>query len=309
MAQRYSLALILYVMLKEGMEAWDIFINSFRDYGNYLFQEISAPSWHNYFYWLIGISVFFFLLELFFPWRKNQPRIRADFWMDGFYMFFNFFIFSLIGFYAVSNVFVYGFNNLLSLFGIKNLAAIHINSWPVPMQLLTLFVVRDFIHWNVHRLLHRVPFLWEFHKVHHSVKQMGFASHLRYHWMENVVYRTLEYIPLGMIGFGIQEFFLVHIIALSIGHFNHSNINVKLGWFKYIFNNPQMHTWHHAKQWPDKFQYGVNFGISLSVWDFIFGTAYVTKNVDQIELGFHGDERFPKSFWKQIQHGFGLKRR
>lgn len=268
------------------MKSWEIFINSFRDYGGYLFHEIVTPSWHNYFYWLIGISGFFFLLEWFFPWRKNQPRIRPDFWMDGFYMFFNFFIFSLVGFYAVSNVFVYGFNSLLSAFGIKNLVAIRIHSWPVWAQLLTLFVVRDFIHWNVHRLLHRVPFLWEFHKVHHSVKQIGFASHLRFHWMENVVYRTLEYIPLGMIGFGIQEFFLVHIVALSIGHFNHSNINVKLGLFKYVFNNPQMHTWHHAKQWPPKFPYGVNFGISLSVWDFIFRTAYISKNAEQIELGF-----------------------
>ncbi len=290
------------------MRTWEIFINSFSDYGGYLFQEIVTPSWHNYFYWLIGISVFFFLLELFFPWRKNQSRIRPDFWMDGFYMFFNFFIFSLIGFYAVSNVFVYGFNNLLSSFGIKNLVAIHINSWPVWAQLLTLFVIRDFIHWNVHRLLHRVPFLWEFHKVHHSVKQIGFASHLRYHWMENVVYRTFEYIPLGMIGFGIQEFFLVHIVALSIGHFNHSNINVKLGLFKYIFNNPQMHTWHHAKQWPGKFRYGVNFGISLSIWDFIFRTAYLSKNAEQIELGFNGDDAFPKSFWKQIRHGLNFKR-
>ncbi len=227
--------------------------------------------------------------------------------MDGFYMFFNFFIFSLIGFYAVSNVLVYGFNSLLESFGIKNLAAIKINSWPVWAQLLTLFIIRDFIHWNVHRLLHRVPFLWEFHKVHHSVKQMGFAAHLRYHWMENVVYRTLEYIPLGMIGFGIEEFFLVHIVALSMGHFNHSNLNIRLGVLKFLFNNPQMHTWHHAKQWPDKFHYGVNFGISLSVWDFLFGTAYITKDPDQIELGFDGDEKFPKSFWSQIKHGFGTK--
>jgi AraC-like DNA-binding protein len=62
--------------------------------------------------------------------------------------------------------------------------------------MLLLFLVRDFVQWNVHRLLHRAPRLWEFHKVHHSVQQMGFAAHLRYHFMENIVYRTLEYIPL-----------------------------------------------------------------------------------------------------------------
>ena len=219
-------------------------------------------------------------------------------------MFFNFFLFSLIGYNAVSNIFVLAFKDFLETFGIKNLVAIEISSWPDWTQLLTLFIVRDFIHWNVHQLLHRVPFLWEFHKVHHSVKQMGFAAHLRYHWMENVVYRMLEYIPLAMIGFGIQEFFLVHIIALSIGHFNHSNIRINLGWLKYILNNPQMHIWHHAKEWPEKYPYGVNFGISLSLWDFLFGTAHITKNPKNVELGFDKDERFPKSFWKQIRYGF-----
>lgn len=286
------------------MKYWDTFINSFRDYALYLYHEITSPSRNNYFYWLIGISLFFFLLEWFYPWRKDQPRIRQDFWQDGFYMFFNFFLFSLIGYNAVSNIFVLAFKDFLETFGIKNLVAIEISSWPDWTQLLTLFIVRDFIHWNVHQLLHKVPFLWEFHKVHHSVKQMGFAAHLRYHWMENVVYRMLEYIPLAMIGFGIQEFFLVHIIALSIGHFNHSNIRINLGWLKYILNNPQMHVWHHAKEWPEKYPYGVNFGISLSLWDFLFRTAHITKNPENVELGFDKDERFPKSFWKQTGYGF-----
>ncbi len=283
---------------------WNTFVESFYDYGNYVYHEIAYPSWNNYFYWLIAISLFFFLLEWYFPWKKNQPKIRQDFWLDFFYMFFNFFIFSLIGYHAISNVFVLAFNDVLGSVGLKNLVAIEIHSWPTWAQLLTLFVVRDFIHWNVHRLLHTVPFLWEFHKVHHSVKEMGFAAHLRFHWMENVVYRTLEYIPLAMIGFGIQEFFLVHIIALSIGHFNHSNIKINLGWLKYAFNNPQMHRLHHAKHWPEKHPYGVNFGISLSIWDFIFGTAYSIPNPEKEELGFEHEENFPKTFLQQSMHGF-----
>lgn len=286
----------------------EIFLRSFPDYGNYLLNEITSFRWNNYFYWLIGISMFFFLLELVHPWRKKQPMIREDFWLDAFYMFFNFFLFSLIGYYAVSNVFVEAFNDFLSGFGIKNIIAIEISTWPVWAQLLTLFVVRDFIHWNIHRLLHRVPWLWEFHKVHHSVKQMGFAAHLRFHWMETVVYRTIEYIPLGMIGFGIQEFFFVHLIALSIGHFNHSNIRIPLGPLKYILNNPQMHTWHHARQLPEKYRYGVNYGISLSLWDHLFGTAYDKHDNCGIELGFEGDEHFPKGFLGQVKYGFVKKR-
>ena len=87
---------------------------------------------------------------------------------------------------AASNVAVQAFHDFLGLFGIKNLVALEVQSWPVWAHLLVGFVFRDFIQWWVHRLLHRVPFLWEFHKVHHSVKQLGFAAHLRYHWMETL---------------------------------------------------------------------------------------------------------------------------
>lgn len=279
---------------------WDIFVQSYRDYWYYLKDQILHPHGTDFFYWLIGLSLFFWLWEVINPWRKTQGAIRQDFWLDGFYMFFNFFLFSLIGWAAVGNIAVELFNDFLGLFGITNTVAIKLDKLPLWSQLLILFVIKDFISWNTHRLLHYVPALWEFHKVHHSVKQMGFAAHLRYHWMENVVYRSIEYIPLAMLGFSIQEFFFIHIVAVFIGHFNHSNIWVPLGPFRYLFNNPQMHIWHHAKALPPDHKYGVNFGISLSIWDYLFGSAYIPHDGRDIELGFPDDERFPKKFFGQF---------
>ncbi|MDF9799977.1 sterol desaturase/sphingolipid hydroxylase (fatty acid hydroxylase superfamily) [Catalinimonas alkaloidigena] len=278
---------------------FEIFVNGFTGYWSYLVHEITHPAWNNYFWWLIGVSLFFFALEIIIPWRKKQPVFRKDFWKDAFYMFFNFFLFSLIGYNAVSDVFVQLFNDFLALFGVSNLVALEINSWPVWGQLLTLFVLRDFIHFNVHRLLHTVPWLWEVHKVHHSVQQMGFAAHLRYHFMETVVYRFLEYLPLAMIGFGITDFFVVHIFALAIGHLNHSNLNFDFGPLKYILNNPKMHIWHHAKELPEEHKHGVNFGITLSIWDYLFHTNYIPKDGRDIPLGFEGVEEFPDGFIEQ----------
>ncbi len=278
-----------------------IIIDSFTGYFNYLMSEILNPSWHNYFYWLIGLSLFVWLLEIVVPWRKDQKKIRKDFWLDGFYMFFNFFLFSLVGYNAISNVAVEAFNDFLSLFGITNLVAIKIASLPGWSQMLILFIVADFIQWNTHRLLHKVPWLWEFHKLHHSVKEMGFAAHLRFHWMETIVYKTIQYIPLSMIGFGISDFFIVHIISVAIGHLNHSNLNLSYGPLKYLINNPVMHIWHHAKELP-KGSYGVNFGISLSLWDYIFNTAYIPNEGRDITLGFPGDEKYPEDFVHQITY-------
>ncbi|MBK9271817.1 MAG: sterol desaturase family protein [Saprospiraceae bacterium] len=288
---------------------WDLIQQSYQAYWNYLVSEIAwnhpyKPWYENYFYALIFLSLMVWMVEIIFPWRKNQAIFRKDFWLDGFYMFFNFFLFSLVAYNALSNVAVDLFNQFLGLFGISNLVAIQLGSLPKWSQWLIMFVVADFIQWNVHRMLHRVSWMWEFHKVHHSVEQMGFAAHLRFHFMETIIYKTCQYIPLAMLGFGIQDFFIIHFIAILIGHINHANLNVTYGPFKYLFNNPVMHIWHHAKELPSEKKYGVNFGLSLSIWDYLFQTDYIPSDGRDIALGFEKIEKYPSGFWRQLAAPF-----
>ncbi|MEM1322907.1 MAG: sterol desaturase family protein [Bacteroidota bacterium] len=339
------------------MEYIKVFINGYKSYAGYLWGEIIEPDWSNYFYWLLLVSAFFFIVEYLSPWRKKQQTFRKDFWLDFFYMFFNFFLFGLIIYNAASDVVVRLFDD-----GLRVLTGVSIQSfnpmqyWPAWAILLTGFVVRDFVQWWIHRLLHRSPTLWEFHKVHHSVEQMGFAAHLRYHWMENIVYRSIEYIPLALLGIGLHDFFIIHIFTLTVGHYNHSNISVP-GWvtggvlgtllglvaytgildvhllddvggalrlaaiplgaiggalllgpvMKVLFNSPEMHIWHHAYDLPADRKYGVNFGLTLAIWDYLWGTAYIPHNGRDIRLGFPDVEQFPQKFIDQNLHGFGKK--
>lgn len=331
-----------------------IFLDGYGGYAGYLWHEVTHPSWHNYFYWLILVSLFFFLLEWVKPWRQNQAKFRKDFWLDAFYMFFNFFLFSLIIYNAASDVVVNFFNYSIKEwtgFDLKNINPLY--QWPMWSILILGFIVRDFVQWWTHRLLHRVDFLWNFHKVHHSVEEMGFAAHLRYHWMETIVYRTIEYLPLALLGIGLYDFFVIHIFTLAIGHYNHSNISLEgkvtgslLGmligvviafglfdvalvpstasWIiqlavvilcvilgrimlgpimKIVFNNPEMHIWHHAYNIPEDRKYGINFGISLAIWDYLFKTAFIPKDGKDIVLGFPGIEKFPKDFKDQFVYG------
>lgn len=284
------------------------FLNGYAGYAGYLWQEITfsdgGPWWHNYFWYLVVISAVFLILEWVRPWRWDQPRFRKDFWLDLFYMFFNFFLFSLIIYNAASDVVVNMWIDLLASVGITNTVAIRVSHWSFGMQLLTLLVVKDFVEWWIHRLLHRVPFLWEFHKVHHSVEQMGFAAHLRYHWMETIVYKSFVYVILAFFGFGIDDFFFVHIFTIAVGHWNHANFRAPIGPLKYILNNPNMHMWHHAYDLPANKPYGVNFGITLSLWDYLFGTHYIPHDGRDIRLGFPGLESFPKTFKGQVTYGF-----
>ena len=277
--------------------------DSYFGYFNYLWDEITRFHWENYFYGLILVSLIVWILELVFPWRKNQKIFRKDFWMDTFYMFFNFFLLNLIVLIFLSNATAELFNDLLGFVGVQlsDFQIVDLNALPYGLGLLIFFLVTDFVQWNTHILLHKVPFLWNFHKVHHSITEMGFAAHLRYHWMEPIVYKSILYIPLAIIGgFNVEAVAIVHFSTLAIGHLNHANLGWDYGILKYLFNNPKMHIWHHAKELPENKQYGANFGISLSVWDYIFNTHHVPHDGRDIELGFDGDEAFPKDFAKQI---------
>ena len=286
---------------------WGLFISSFGNYGNYVWSEITfqaKPWYQNYFWLLIVLSLVVWLLEFLFPWRKNQPLIRADFWIDAFYMFFNFFIFNLVIFIAFCNLTSQVFKDL---FGgdLSDLALINIQDYPEWLQLLIFFVATDFVQWFTHVMLHRFNFLWRFHKVHHSVKEMGFAAHLRYHWMENVFYTPMKYLMVMLIGgFHPEQAFIVYYISIAIGHINHANIGLDYGLLKYILNNPKMHIWHHAYDLPENHKNGANFGISLSVWDYIFRTNYIPHSGRDIRLGFEKIEQFPKTFVKQLFSGF-----
>lgn len=287
---------------------FEAFINGFNGTLNWTLKSIffEVPWYTNYFWGLVLISLFVWIAEILFPWRKNQSIFRKDFWLDGLYMFFNFFIFAIIinGVYKVLEV-------VFKDIGInaKSIALIDMSSWPVWSQLLVFFVLLDFVQWLTHIGLHKFPLLWRFHKVHHSVKEMGFAAHLRYHWMENIFYKPLKTFGVMLLGgFEPEQAYIVHFAAIAIGHINHANIKITWGPLKYIFNNPVMHLYHHSYVLP-KGSYGVNFGISLSLWDYVFKTHYVPEDSGTIELGYPGDETMPQNFFKQLLYGFTKKNR
>ena len=281
----------------------DIILNALTGSLHWFYRSIvfDVPWSQNYFWGLTIISFVIWGLEMLFPWRKNQSFFRKDFWLDAFYMYFNFFIFTTIisGVYAL-------ISNAFSSVGIEmnSLSIIDIKALPTWIGLLIFFVLLDFVQWFTHVLLHKIPFFWQFHKVHHSVKEMGFAVHLRYHWMENILYKPFKTIAIMLLGgFEPTQAFMVHFVAITIGHLNHANLALDWGPLKYLLNNPVMHLYHHAKSLP-KGRFGVNFGISLSVWDYLFNTSYVPKKNPHLTLGFDGDENFPKDFLNQNLSGF-----
>ena len=285
------------------MEAFEIILNTLYNTANWFLKSaLFRVPWHlNYFWGLILISLLVWMLEIYFPWRKNQGVFRKDFFKDALHMFFNFFVFStaISGFYAL-----FGWGASSIGFDSKELALLDLRSLAPFWQYALFFIAMDFVQWTTHIILHKVPFLWRFHQIHHSVKEMGFAAHFRYHWMENILYKPLKTLVILFLG-GLEpsHAYAIHFMTILIGHLNHANVRISWGPLKYLLNNPIMHLYHHAYDLPAG-KVGVNFGISLSIWDYLFGTHYIPKVDGEIQLGFPGDQNVPESFVQQQAYGF-----
>ncbi|MFT5580985.1 MAG: sterol desaturase/sphingolipid hydroxylase (fatty acid hydroxylase superfamily) [Psychromonas sp.] len=283
---------------------WDLIIKSYTSYAAYLEKAIFSPIESGYysFYSLIIISLLVWGLEIALPWRKNQKILRKQFGLDVFYMFFNYFAFNLLIYAALSSTTQDLFSKLMSSVGLPKEFVFDFSGISLVTQFIVFFLLYDFFQWLVHNMLHRVPILWRFHKVHHSVEEMGFAAHLRYHFMENIIYRLALYISLSyLLHFKLEYTFWLYAATTLIGHLNHANVVLDYGPLKYIFNNPKMHIWHHSKVLPESHPKGMNFGLTLSLWDYLFKTNYIPHDGRDIPLGFDKIEEYPQGF---IRHQF-----
>lgn len=232
------------------------------------------------------------MIERLFP-KQKQPFFRDEWNNDILYTILNgHYVGALIYWLSVELLLFLeaSFQLTFDVFKLDLLAGLSLAA-QVPLG----FLVKDFLSWAVHNALHRVPFLWRFHRLHHSAKVMDFWVVMRFHWMEIILYKTALFIPLLLVGISPEAFLFIIYIEVFWGFFNHANLNISLGVLKYIFNSPAMHLFHHEKREGDV---GKNFGITLSLWDWLFGTVYWPKSSCG-KLGFIGDESFPKSPLKQ----------
>jgi sterol desaturase/sphingolipid hydroxylase (fatty acid hydroxylase superfamily) len=245
-----------------------------------------------YFFWLLAVSLFCWILERLAPWRPEQKVFRRQIGQDFFWLVFN-------GHYAgvaiafVSSWLIQQLNPIFGKWTVPSPESIQLlASSPLWVQFIVFMVFKDFLEYLVHNLLHRVPLLWEFHKLHHSIEELDWIGNMRFHWMEIVVYKGLTYLPLVMLGVNGDVILWIAVVSTLIGHLNHSNLNFNWGPLRYIVNSPRMHVWHHDIILHGRS--GQNFGVVFCLWDWLFGTAYLPADKDQPDkLGFKSMDKFP----------------
>lgn len=142
-------------------------------------------------------------------------------------------------------------------------------SLPWAAQLAVIVVATDLANYLAHRALHRVPMLWSFHAVHHSSERLDWLATSRVHPLDlavNIVAVTLPTYALGQVELApwLVTFFFVYPFV------THANALVRMRAASAVLVTPAFHHWHHA---ADVEAHDRNFGMFLSVWDRLFGTA------------------------------------
>jgi sterol desaturase/sphingolipid hydroxylase (fatty acid hydroxylase superfamily) len=249
----------------------------------------------SYLQWLMGISALFIALERLFPWRRAQSVLRPGWLRDVGFVALNGHLFSLWT-AALTGAAALGATKALHALGLQ-LEGSPVARWPLLAQFVVFLVFADFLQWCIHNMLHRVPWLWTFHKVHHSITTMDWIGNWRFHWMEILVYKTLQWLPLAWLNASSEAVLAVAVVSTVWGDFNHANLDVGLGRLGYLLNTPRMHLWHHDRS--SEGGVAKNFGVVLSVWDFLFGTAYWPRERSPERLGYPGVDEMPETFLGQ----------
>ena len=162
---------------------------------------------------------------------------------------------------------------------------------------IAMLLAYEFGYWSIHYLLHVVPALWEFHKVHHSAEVLTTLTEMRQHPVEIIsvinsiaLWTGLTYgLCIYVFGPGAHPFTLFNVnigiivFLLTIGHLRHTNLWIAFGGFAgKIFQSPAHHQIHHSDQAK---HFNKNLGFALAVWDWAFGTLYLPKTHEKITFG------------------------
>ena len=174
---------------------------------------------------------------------------------------------------------------------------------PWLLQFFLSIVVADVAEYLIHLALHKVPFLWRFHAVHHSSKALDWIAGSRSHFVDDTLVRGFILVPL-MLGFS-QTIILAYLIFVTIhATWTHCNFGPSAKWLEKFLVMPRYHHWHHTSQ---KEGIDKNFAIHFPWIDKLFGTYYYPDEWPE-HYGLDGEE-IARGFFGQTIEPFTPKKR
>jgi creatinine amidohydrolase/Fe(II)-dependent formamide hydrolase-like protein/sterol desaturase/sphingolipid hydroxylase (fatty acid hydroxylase superfamily) len=233
----------------------------------------------------------------------NHPSTKQDL----IYFLVNAFVYAgIISQFLISTHVItgYAYDGLTELLGTGDFPFIN-NSWAILTYTIVSILIFDFAVFLTHWMMHKIPVLWEFHKVHHSAEMLNPLTLFRMHPLDLFITATVASL---FNGFGVaglfyltkqapQELTMFGInIVLALFYFfgynlRHSHIWLNYpAWLSHILVSPAQHQVHHSS---DPKHWNRNMGLIFSFWDKLFHTLYIPRGYEKLSFGLSAVEPNP----------------
>jgi sterol desaturase/sphingolipid hydroxylase (fatty acid hydroxylase superfamily) len=225
----------------------------------------------------LGGFLFFLMLELLAPYRQSTVS-KVKRWINNVALTaFNSLILQLLFAGAVVRTAMYVTSHHL---GVLNM--VEAPSWA---KLLATVIFMDFMLYVWHLLNHEVPFLWRFHRVHHSDLNMDVSTATRFHIGELAMSAVIKISLVFFLGATPLGVLIFESALVLCAQFHHSSLKISR-WFEAIFwilfVPPSMHRIHHSVIIKER---NTNYGTIFSTWDRWLGTLLTDVDQKKLRIG------------------------
>jgi len=177
---------------------------------------------------------------------------------------------------------VVGVTEWVAVSGFGLLQQVELVVW---LELLIALVVLDFVaQYLAHVLLHKLPWMWRVHIIHHSDTRVDATTGTRHHPLDFITREVFALLAIALLGMPLAFYALYRLLTIPFTYFIHANISLPESldrWLSLVFVTPNMHKYHHHVElpWTDS-----NYGGILSIWDRMFGT-FTRARAENIRYG------------------------
>jgi sterol desaturase/sphingolipid hydroxylase (fatty acid hydroxylase superfamily) len=161
----------------------------------------------------------------------------------------------------------------------------HWVTMPAWAHLVIAFILLDLWMYGWHRMNHRIPFLWRFHRVHHSDPAMDVTTASRFHIGEITFSCAVRVPVIALLGIGLMDLVLYETVMFAVVQLHHANVklpNALERFLRLVIVTPYMHKVHHSNWQPET---DSNYSSLFSIWDRIFGTFRLRDDPRTLRFG------------------------
>ena len=286
---------------------------------------LQNPKKRVYFWYLLssGVLAYFVYLKSKRKTSFLQYLFNKEVWLgksafiDYALLFFNAFVkVLLIGPYLIFGLYLAYYTNeyMMLWFGFPEQSLG--GTTTIVLYTITLTVIGDFFSFLVHYWMHKIPLLWQFHKVHHSASHLNPMTQYRIHPVELIINNLRGGFVFGLVT-GLFDYWSAHQVSkltfigvnifsfafLAFGaNLRHSHVKLKYPkWLEFVLISPVQHQIHHSSN-PEHFD--KNMGSKFAIWDWLFGTLVISKSIKRLSFGLGKDDKDFNTFWKNIYMPF-----